>query len=501
MKQRMNKRMVGDGIALITGGLLPLAFAPYQGALLAILSPALLFWLWLNCSPKRALWRGWLYGIGLFSIGVSWIHASIYQFGGVPLVGAIALTILFVTFMGLYFALLGWFVTRFFPKTNTVKLLLVLPASWTLIEWFRGWFLSGFPWLSLGYSQIDSPLSGFAPVLGVYGVTWLTAFLASVLVYSWAMPAKKVTLAVAVLSIVIIVGLGKGLSQHTWTQAKDKPINVALIQGNIPQEFKWTYPYIRESLERYLNLSQQHRDANLIIWPETAIPHFYEEVPDFIALVEQEHTDYHTDFLIGMPVGNYQQYYNGLVNISEKNSFYFKQHLVPFGEYIPLQDQLGELLKILHIPMASFTPGQAHQANLIAADEPLGISICYEDAFGELVRQSLPEATLLVNVSNDGWFGDSIAPHQHLEIARMRALETGRYLLRATNTGISAIIDPKGKITQQAAQFKLTGLSAIVYPAEGNTPYILFGNSFVIILLCVVLTFGIIYTVIADRKT
>jgi len=272
-------------------------------------------------------------------------------------------------------------------------------------------------------------------------------------------------------------------------------LKIALIQGNVPQEFKWLSGYQIQSMQRYLHMSQKNRDANIIIWPETAVPLFYDDVPKyapyFLERLKAEHIEYGTDFLIGIPVRKKDgTYFNSVASIGTQQGFYYKHHLVPFGEYIPFKSSLGNLLKLLDVPMSEFSAGAPEQANLKSAGERIGVSICYEDAFGELVRNSLPSATLLVNVSNDAWFGDSIAPHQHLEIARMRALESGRYLLRATNTGISAVIDVKGKITALAPQFKIIALRAQAQPYQGATPYVRFGNGLVVALLLICVLLG-----------
>jgi apolipoprotein N-acyltransferase len=514
MKKLNLQGRLGDSLALLAGGSLPLAYAPYALFPIAVFSPALLFILWQNVSPQRAFWRGWLYGIGLFSVGVSWVHISFHQFGGIPLFGAILLTACFVLGMGLYPALLGRLLTRFFPNNTPIKFLFVLPAAWTLIEWLRGWFLTGFPWLSLGYSQIDSPLSGFAPIFGIYGVSWMTVLTAALLVYlfnspkiaGWGIGNKEISpktnnfltyqkrYVIPIFLLITIWGSGWYLSDIAWTKPIGESKKIALIQGNIPQEFKWHSGYQIPSMERYLHLTQDHHDADIIIWPETAVPLFYHDVskyiPDFFETLSKIHLQHGPDFLIGIPVMEPDgRYFNSVTSFGSQTGFYYKHHLVPFGEYIPFQSIFGNLLKLLDVPLSEFSAGSKEQTLIKSAGEFIGISICYEDAFSELVRRSLPAATLLVNVSNDAWFGDSIAPHQHLEIARMRALENGRYLLRATNTGISAIIDAKGKIITKAPQFQVITLAAQAQPYQGTTPFVQVGNTLIvtILILCVLL--------------
>lgn len=481
---------VGDGLAVVAGASLPLAFAPFAVFPIAVLSPAVLFLLWRDLTPARAWGRGLLFGIGLFGVGISWINNSFYQFGGIPLPASVALTFGFVCGMALYPASLGWLLARIFPQTSAVKCFLILPSSWVLMEWLRGWLFTGFPWLTLGYSQIDSPLRGFAPVFGVYGVSWVTLFIASTCTYFWH--ARRHFLPIS-LVIITLVSSGWGLSQVTWHYPVSHSLKVALVQGNIPQEFKWMSGFQITSVQRYFNLSQFHHDADLIIWPETAIPAFHHQVTGFLEFLNVEHTKNGTDFLIGIPVMNPERtaYFNGIMSISHKPGFYFKRHLVPFGEYIPLQGILGNILKLLDVPMSEFSAGTADQPNLQVAGQPVGLSICYEDVFGELLRSSLPEATLLVNVSNDAWFSGTLAPPQHLEIARMRALESGRYLLRATNTGISAVIDARGHIVAQSESSKIDVIRATAQPYQGTTPYIATGDIVVILLSLLCILIGI----------
>ena len=428
----------GDILAFLSGSLLPLAYAPYALFPIAVLSPALLIILWQNVTPRRAFWRGLLYGTGLFGVGVSWVHISFHQFGGIPLVGAIPLTALFVVGMALYLALLGGGLACFFPKNTPLKLWLVLPAAWTLVEWLRGWFLTGFPWLSLGYSQIDSPLNGFAPLLGVYGITWLTILTAALLVFIFnylkgfiqtkvwtpnqisqtqVWTPHQTQIWISLVLLIAIWGSGWYLAGIAWTQPVHQPKQIVLIQGNIPQDFKWSSGYQLPSMERYLQLSQAHHDADIIIWPETAVPLFYHDVSKYIPdFFEQLMTmPEKASFLIGIPVMYPDgSYFNSVAKIASQPSFYYKRHLVPFGEYIPFQSLFGNFFQLLKIPMAEFSAGDEGQLNLNSAGESIGVSICYEDVFGELIRSSLPTATLLVNISNDAWFGDSIAPHQHL---------------------------------------------------------------------------------------
>lgn len=480
------QRAGGDALALAAGALLPLAFAPFNFYLLGLLCPALLFWLWRRVTPARALWRGWLFGLGQFGVGVYWVYISIHTFGHAPVIVTLGLTVMFIAFLALYPALLGGLSVRWFPGDDRWRRLLVWPAAWALLEWLRGWVLTGFPWLSIGYSQTDTPLAGYAAVLGVFGVSWLLALCAAAVTL---LPRFS-----AVLLLLGVIGGGVALEHIAWTHAVGKPRKVALIQANISQAVKWQAEQREPTLELYRNLTRAHWDNDLIVWPETAVPIFYDQVAQtFIAEMQAEARAHHVDLLIGIPVqdaaGN--RYYNAMMSLGTQQDFYRKRHLVPFGEYLPLRPALGWLLDYLQIPMSDFSAGPSRQTLLHAAGYPAGLSICYEDAFGEETIMDLPAAAYLVNVSNDAWFGDSLAPHQHLQIARMRALETGRYLLRATNTGISAIIGPHGQILARSPQFQATVVTGAMQPMAGATPYVRWGNHAIVTLLslCLALAF------------
>ncbi len=478
----------GDALALLAGVLLPLAFAPFEFFPLAVLAPALLFGLWLKVSARRAMWRGWLFGVGMFGVGVSWIYVAIHDFGHSGVFLASFLTGGFAAFLALFPALLGYVVVRFFlgeeRSHRPLLLLLVLPAAWTFFEWVRGWILTGFPWLNLGYSQIDAPLAGFAPLVGAYGVSWLTAISATLLLLV-IVSQKSTRIGAACLFALLWVSAAL-LGQIEWTQPVGKLLRVSLIQGNIPQDIKWLPEEQRRSLELYDNLTQQHWDSDIILWPEAALPAFYHEVADtYLAQLAKQARAHHTSLLIGLPVQDQTsgRYYNSMMSLGGQEGFYHKRHLVPFGDYVPLQDLLRGLIGFFNLPMSGFSPGPDQQPLLEAAGQKVGISVCYEDVFGEEVIRALPEASLLVNATNNAWYGDSFAPPQHLQISRMRALETGRPVLRVTTNGISALINPKGKIVARSPQFATYVLSGTAQPMQGATPYVRVGNYAVLILM------------------
>ncbi|QJD30159.1 apolipoprotein N-acyltransferase [Methylococcus geothermalis] len=464
-------------LALVGGALLPLAFAPFGYALVALLSLALLFRVWLNASPPRAAMYGYLFGLGQFGVGVSWVFISMHEFGGSDVFSAAGLTALFVAYLALFPALAGWLGVTVGGGSVLVRALLVFPAAWVVTEWLRGWLFSGFPWLQIGYSQTDTGLRSIAPVFGVFGVGWLLAVLAGLVLSAWLLDRRGRRLALLGAAVVLV-----GSTQFAkvqWTQPAGDPIRVTLLQGNVPQDQKWRPEAKSATVQMYVDMTRQHWDSRLIVWPETAVPAFYQQVAEsFMAPLEAEARQHGVDILVGVPYYEAQgdRYYNAVVTLGAKPGRYFKRHLVPFGEFLPLRPVLGFVLDILQIPLADFTAGAPRQTLLQAAGYPLIASICYEDIFGQESLAGLPEGAYLVNVTNDAWFGDSFAPYQHWQKARMRALETGRYMLRATNTGVTGIIDASGKPVAVAPMFRREALTGMLQPMAGATPYALWGD-------------------------
>ncbi|MDH5358848.1 MAG: apolipoprotein N-acyltransferase, partial [Gammaproteobacteria bacterium] len=429
----------GNVIVLLAGMIFPLAFSPFHFYPVAVLSLALLFLCWQSTTPKQAAWRGFLFGLGLFGVGISWVYVAIHDFGSASILLAGLLTGLFVGFLSSYLAVFGWGLKRLTGKMlTTFDYALLLPVSWLLFEWFKGWFLTGFSWLDVGISQIDGPLSGYTPIIGVTGVSLLVACTAGLLVTSGQLRRWW-----PILVVVIFWSGGHFLQSMSWTKPVDKEIKVSLIQGNIPQEIKWNPEQLFKTLALYQARTEQNWDSDLIVWPENAVTIFYHQAKEFyldpLAELARENN---TDVLLGLPVMNSstQQYYNSMMLLGEQQGFYHKSHLVPFGDYVPLEWLRG-LVSFFDLPMSAFQPGPKSQQLLQAADQKIGISICYEDIFSAEVLTTVPEASLLVNATNNAWYGDSFAPHQHLQISQNRALETGRPVLRATTNGISALID------------------------------------------------------------
>ena len=453
-------------IALLAGAATVLAFAPVGFYPLALASFAVLVHLWMRAAPRACFWSGFAFGLGLFGGGVSWVYVSLSQFGGMPAPLAGLATFLFCAFIALFPAAAGWLQARV-PAADGARACLVIPAAWTLFEWLRGWILTGFPWLSAGYAATGWPPEGYAPVLGVYGLSFLTLSLAGML---WALITKKQILLFVVL--VAVLGAGQALRAVDWTAPVGEPVRAALLQGNIEQEMKFRPERYARILETYARLADE-TSARLIILPETAVPRFYDGVePEYLARLDAAAKRNGGDLLLGVPYREAQdRYYNSVVTLgTAPRQVYHKVHLVPFGEFVP--PGFGWVLHVLQIPLSDFSRGSPAQTPLAVAGQRVAVNICYEDAFGDEIARSLPEATLLVNVSNVAWFGDSLAPSQHLQIARLRAIETGRMHLTATNSGVTAAIDRDGRVLAQLPQFAAGRLEIAAQGYAGATPYV-----------------------------
>ncbi len=485
----MKKTVFHYVVVTIAGGLVPYAFAPYGYDGLAILALMVLFYYWsITLCPKTAFIFGYLFGFAMFGIGVNWLQISINLFGGVHFIAAWFFTYLLVAFIALYPAVCGYLLIRYFKRYY----LMALASLWFITEWCRGWFLGGFPWLNIGTSQIDSPLAGFIPIVGDYGVGFILCLFVSALIclIRRTMPERLASILLLVtISIACLV-----LQDQDWTQEIDKPLEVALIQAAIPQEIKWQPAQRQKTYALYTELSEPYWDSDLIIWPETAIPAIYDREDDFIGLLSNKAAVSNALLLSGLVYQDQisNDYFNSILLIDQQHHFYHKHHLVPFGEYLPLKSLFGFLFVFLNIPMSDFSQGDFKQEPLATSKGLLGLRICYEVAYSAEVQSILPSANILINVSNDAWFGDSMAPHQHLQIARMRALESGRYLLRATNTGISAIIDQRGRIVSRSPQFEPHALAGSAKLFEGATPYNQYGNKPIWLLVCISLLMAVL---------
>jgi apolipoprotein N-acyltransferase len=478
--------------ALLLGVATVFGFAPFGASALPVLTLAGLFALWWRApTPRAAGWVGFAFGAGLFGAGVSWVYIALSTFGEMPSVLAAIATLCFCAYLALFPALAGWCVARLAPTESGLRLALIAPA-WTLAEWLRGWLLSGFPWLSIGYAQLSAPLAGYAPIGGVFLVSFFVAAIAALLAQATiAAEARRVwQVAIATAAIVALVALGLVLSTIEFSRPAGDPIDVSLVQGNIAQDVKFDPAYRNSSLETYADLVALAK-GRLIVLPESALPMFADEVPaEYVARLRQEAQKRGGDILFGLfffeprtGTDEDDHYFNSVVGIgSATTQVYRKHHLVPFGETIPAKPIFGWFIRsVLHIPLADQTPGSANQEPFAVSGERLAVNICYEDAFGSELIRKLPEATMLVNVTNDAWYGRSLAAEQHEQIAAMRALETARPMLRATNTGITSIIDHHGVEVARLPWFTRGVLEGRIAGRLGTTPYVRFGDAPVVI--------------------
>jgi apolipoprotein N-acyltransferase len=475
-------------IACATGAAMNLSFAPFGWWPVACLAPAALFLAIRGLPPRRAAAAGAAFGAGLFAFGTYWIYTCFHGYGGVPVWLTLFLQTALVAIMACYSALLCYLVNRFWLKGGAARDWLVLPALWVLLEWLRGWLFSGFPWLSLGYAFTDAPLAAWAPLFGVYGITCAAAYTAvalSVLVSAGVARARRLV-AAGVIAIVFLIPLAT--SRIAWTTPSGPALPIAAIQGDVSQDQKWLADNREATIERYSALTSEAWGARLIVWPEASLPVLAESIPEYLQALRAAGREHDADLVIGLVHydATTKHYFNGVLVISQLGGWYYKRHLVPFGEYFPVPSFVRAWMRLMSLPYDDMTAGSEQQPTLTAAGQKLGLTICYEDSYGSAQLRVLREATLLINVTNDAWFGDSTARHQHLQISRMRALESGRYLIRAANDGITAVLGSHGEEIAVLPQFQQGVLRADVRPMTGLTPYARWGN-YPVLSLCALL--------------
>lgn len=493
--------------AFLFGALMPLSFAPFNtwsnlfSYLIFFPLSLFLYQLLQTHTAREAFYKGWLYGIGLFSVGVSWLYVAIHDFGAAHWSLAGLFTGLFILFLAAFYALFAWSLFKITEKVETGPLsskkrdsqklapeklfpqkrlyLFYLPMLWVFFEWLRSWVLTGFPWLLSGYPLIETSLAAYAPVVGVYGLSLLVALLSALLII-------RIKPLFSLMGISLLIAGGFLLGQIQWSDPQGEPLSVALIQGNVNQSVKWDRLQLEKTKQLYVSLSQdQWQDNDLLVWPENAIPVFYHTLESgFYHNLEIQAKKTQTELVTGLPVfdDKTQQYYSAMTNLGGQQGYYYKNHLVPFGEYVPLASLIRGLIKFFNMPMSGFSAGGSDQPPILIKGYNTAVTLCYEDVFPQDMLQQIPQSQFMINLSNNGWYGDSFAPHQHLEMARMRALETSRELIRSTTSGISALVDSKGKIRVKGPQFKQAVVNGKIQPRTGTTPYVYWGN-FPIILL------------------
>ena len=496
LQNRLTKGVFSWLLAFIFGAMMPLAFAPFNSyshsfSYLIFFPLALfLFQLLYAATAKEAFFKGLLFGIGVFGVGVSWLYVAIHEFGAAHWSLAGLFTGLFVLLIALFHGLFGWSLLKVRERlrnksreqfcTQNILILFYMPVLWVLFEWLRSWVLTGFPWLLAGYPLIETPLSGYAPIVGIYGLSLLVVFISALLV-------ARIKPAYSILSMVLLFAAGGLLGKIQWSEAQGESLSVALIQGNVAQNVKWNRRQLEKTKQLYVSLSRDHWQNNdIIVWPENAIPVFYHKLEtSFYHHLTLQARATQTELITGLPVVDdaSQQYYNGMTNLGGQQGFYYKTHLVPFGEYVPLAALLRGLIQFFDIPMSGFSAGAGDQALITIKGHKVVVTLCYEDVFAQDVIPQIPQSQFMLNLSNNGWYGDSFAPHQHLEMARMRALETSRELIRSTTSGISALIDYRGEILVQGPQFEAAVIKGKIQPRTGTTPYVFWGNYPVLLLI------------------
>ena len=468
-----------DFLALVAGLLMPLALAPFNLWWSSTIGLLLLLSVIQAAPNRRALWRWYLFGLGHYVFAASWIYVSINTHGGASPLLAGLLVFLFAAGLSLLFLLNGLalqFVTPADSKPlgSWFALLGAFPALWLFREWTTTWLLTGFPWALSGYGHLVTPLSGWAPVVGVLGVGYLSTLLAALVFAGLTSRGRTRWLLLFVASLPALTGFA--LSRVSFTQADGPAVSVSLVQGNIAQETKWRRSSVQPILNRYTELTASEWGRDILVWPEAAVTLFHDSAEPFLAALDQRGQNAGSALLLGMPSRDEQSYFNSAVVVGDGSGFYQKRHLVPFGEYVPLESVLRGVIKFFDLPMSRNRPGPDEQVALILRGLPVTLSICYEVVFPDLVRQGAADSALLITISNDTWFGRSIGPHQHLQMAQMRALENGRYLIRATNNGLTAVIDPGGRVVKQLPQFEPAVLRGQVTPYAGATPYTMAGD-------------------------
>ena len=481
-------------IALISGAVFSFALAPFHWWWLAILSPALLYATLNQRSSKQAFAIGWAYGFGLWFVGAFWLYTSIHTYGDTNAILSVFMIGIMALVMGLFTAFQTWLYRRFFPETP-----LTFTPIWILFEWAKTWVFTGFPWLFAGYAFTERYLDHYAPLFGIYGVSFVVIILACAFVeilrrkLIWIVP-----------SAIFLLGAW-AFSYIQFVQPKhEKPLSVSLIQGNIPQDLKWITEYQAKTLEIYAELSRSEWGRDLIVWPESSIPLFQTDIQPFLEAMDEQAKNTNTAWVTGIPYWDlkaskregYPMYYNAMIAYgSGATGLYKKQRLVPFGEYIPLSGFLSWVLPALQNDpsMSGFSRGESNQKPFSIKGHHLAAAICYEVAYPNLTRRNAQDSDFLVTVSNDAWFTGTAGPLQHLQMVQMRAKENRRWFIRATNTGVTAFIDENGHIVKQAPRDKKAILRGDLPAMQGQTLYNRLGDWPILIFSVLLLILGWVY--------
>lgn len=492
MKHQQISLWIRSLLAFISGVLFATSFAPINWVYFSYLSPALLAYFWLQSSAKDNFIIGLAFGLGLYLFGISWVYVSLHLYGGMPVWMGGASVVLFALVLALFIAIPGYLLARLFPHNRNFRLLAV-PHLWLLFEWTKSWIFTGFPWLEAGLSQTSTPLFAFAPIGGVYLVGWLTLLIATCLV---GFVCHQGSVRHFYLSGLIMIALVSWfVNQINWLNPSAHSVTVGVVQGNVPIEAKWLPESRDKIIDKYVNLSQQlqlQASPELIIWPETALPLYTSHVDNtFWRAIQPKGTAVLTGVI---DYGEDGQVFNAAVLACDnQQQTYRKRHLVPFGEYLPLRFLFSWVLDYLQLPMTDFSAWSGKQPLNCGEGIKIALSICYEDAFSEELRQHLGDANIIVNISEDAWFGNSFAPHQRVQIAQMRARELARPLIRSANTGPSVVIDALGDVQSSSAQFQAALLNDRVQTNDILTPYARFGSWIVLFSTLLLIILFLVY--------
>ncbi len=467
------------------------AFEPFGLGVIAFFSLAILcYFLQAAVTKKHAFLYGLAFGYGMFGVGVSWVYVSLSTYGGMPLwMGSIAV-IGFAGLLSVFIGFAGFLSVLLVPKPSIARLS-VIPFCWIIFEWLKGWVLTGFPWLEIGYTQTPTWLFALAPIGGVYLISFLVLVIGCLLVAAFIEPRRWHSW-LTMLGISILLW---PLNQIQWSQDDGEPINVGLVQANIPIELKWLADQRDQHINQFVIQSQQLHEKtpiDLFVWPETALPLYRQQTDKAFwqAIVPPG-----SAVLTGLmdQVADNEFYNAAVLSCAGQQQVYRKRHLVPFGEYLPMRFLFNWVLNYLQLPMSDFSAWQGSQPLECPGNINLSLSICYEDAFGSEWRNHIAGATLLVNISEDAWFGDSLAPHQRLQMAQMRSREFARPLIRSANTGPSVVIDQHGVVLASTGQFVEQSLNYLVQPQTGDTWYQRFGNWIILV------SFGLVLVLLVNR--
>jgi len=466
-------------MSFIAGIFLVFSFAPFNFYFLPFVSLAILFYFWSEGSPKANFYCGFTYGLGLYGFGVSWVYVSLSTYGGMPLwMGAIAV-LGFASLLSLFIACTGYIAARFFKS----QILLAIPLLWLVFEWSKSWVFTGFPWLDIGYSQTPSWLFNFAPVGGVYLISFIVLLISACITRLVQQTFSKERRIIYPLGItLLLIACSWSLKTINWSSPVGEAIEVGIVQPNTPIETKWDSDALDPLINKLAGLTQQlnvEQKSELIIWPETALPLNIQQVDKtFWSSIVPQDSILLTGIMDSPNPNDYTEQYNAalLTCHAKEPIIYRKKHLVPFGEYLPLRFLFNWVLEYLQLPMSDLSSWQGTQSLSCGESIKIGLSICYEDAFANEHRRNVADATVLVNISEDAWFGDSFAPHQRQQMAQMRAAELARPLVRSANSGPSLFINTKGKVYSQTDQFVVAIKSEQVQPHNGETPFKRWGN-------------------------